>query len=805
MRLIRCHVENFGKLRDYTVDFEKGCNIFQEPNGWGKSTLAVFLRVMFFGFGGENKRKEAENERKRFQPWQGGVYGGQIIFETDGKRYLAARIFGNKKQNDVFELRDADTNLESRDFTENLGEEIFQINSESFQRTIFIGQNDCVTHSTDNINARIGNLADNMEDLDCYEKAAGLLQEQMNRLNPRRKTGEIYQINDRITRMQTEIAAGAVLENTMEQADAAIRRETGLLDRKTEERKSLDILREKVSRTKDLEGKRMVYRQLCEDCAEKEALVKKKEEAFPGEIPREEEIRECMEACDRMEQAGRGMEISRLTGEELRCLENWRTIFDEDPDGSAGGACEEGDRNMEQLRKEAGEVSELIRMMTEAGNREKVRSIKQAALETMKAARREDRGEEKKHPVLLIAGAVLAVLGGILCTGYVLPGAGLIVAGVILAAAGIVEQRPGRSGETTEKDDSSLQAVRDMEEELRQDELFIRETERQAAEYLDRRGENIPAAAVADRLREILEELIGKEKEMSGFRRQYSELKARQEKYQDFCKQYTSEQQEILGKLRGMGFIPMDHSRMQLQGIWQDYTDWKYSFHSLEEARRKKQKFETENDMDRISAAAVGTDMPTLEELNRQAGILDETIEQIRGQLRGYEDQMESLREKYDAWTEEKNLLEKEKEKLAGKNADYRHICMAREYLARAKGNLTARYMEPLMDGFSRYYNMILDAGAERFSIDADINIMAKEQGMQRELQYLSTGWQDLAGFCMRLALADAMYQGEKPFLILDDPFVNLDDEKKEGGLRLLEKAAEEYQIIYFTCSESRS
>lgn len=254
-----------------------------------------------------------------------------------------------------------------------------------------------------------------------------------------------------------------------------------------------------------------------------------------------------------------------------------------------------------------------------------------------------------------------------------------------------------------------------------------------------------------------------------------------------------------------MGFIPMDHSRMQLQGIWQDYTDWKYSFHSLEEARRKKQKFETENDMDRISAAAVGTDMPTLEELNRQAGILDETIEQIRGQLRGYEDQMESLREKYDAWTEEKNLLEKEKEKLAGKNADYRHICMAREYLARAKGNLTARYMEPLMDGFSRYYNMILDAGAERFSIDADINIMAKEQGMQRELQYLSTGWQDLAGFCMRLALADAMYQGEKPFLILDDPFVNLDDEKKEGGLRLLEKAAEEYQIIYFTCSESRS
>ena len=76
-----------------------------------------------------------------------------------------------KKQEDVFELRDADTNLESRDFTENLGEEIFSINSESFQRTIFISQNDCVTHSTDSINAKIGNLTDNMEDLDCFEKS----------------------------------------------------------------------------------------------------------------------------------------------------------------------------------------------------------------------------------------------------------------------------------------------------------------------------------------------------------------------------------------------------------------------------------------------------------------------------------------------------------------------------------------------------------------------------------------------------------------------------------------------------------
>ena len=52
----------------------------------------------------------------------------------------------------------------------------------------------------------------------------------------------------------------------------------------------------------------------------------------------------------------------------------------------------------------------------------------------------------------------------------------------------------------------------------------------------------------------------------------------------------------------------------------------------------------------------------------------------------------------------------------------------------------------------------------------------------------------------MRFALVDAMYPGEKPFLILDDPFVNLDDEKLARGRRLLAVLSQDYQVIYFTC-----
>lgn len=85
MRLLTCHIENFGKLSDFSYDFADGYNAFVLPNGAGKSTFAAFIRVMFYGFAGETKRTELEKERKRYQPWQGGTYGGQLTFTADGE------------------------------------------------------------------------------------------------------------------------------------------------------------------------------------------------------------------------------------------------------------------------------------------------------------------------------------------------------------------------------------------------------------------------------------------------------------------------------------------------------------------------------------------------------------------------------------------------------------------------------------------------------------------------------------------------------------------------------------------------
>ena len=125
--------------------------------------------------------------------------------------------------------------------------------------------------------------------------------------------------------------------------------------------------------------------------------------------------------------------------------------------------------------------------------------------------------------------------------------------------------------------------------------------------------------------------------------------------------------------------------------------------------------------------------------------------------------------------------------------------------MEKAKDSFTSKYTGPVKRSFNKYYKIITGEEINRYDIDAAINISIMEMGDKRDVSLLSRGSKDIAGLCMRMAFIDAMYKDEKPFIILDDPFVNFDDEKLRGGISLLKEISREYQVIYFTCHESRS
>ncbi len=68
-----------------------------------------------------------ENEKKRYKPWNGGVYGGNITFMADNKCYTIYRTFENKDKDDTFRLIDYRTRLKSDDYSSNAGYELLKL------------------------------------------------------------------------------------------------------------------------------------------------------------------------------------------------------------------------------------------------------------------------------------------------------------------------------------------------------------------------------------------------------------------------------------------------------------------------------------------------------------------------------------------------------------------------------------------------------------------------------------------------------------------------------------------------------
>ena len=141
MKLVKCYVSSFGKLKDFTYEFHDGVNTIKQDNGWGKSTLANFIKVMFYGISG-NKRSVSENDRIKYRPWNTTEkFGGAVWFVWGDKEYKIERYFGLKESDDSVALFDVATGKAYTN-TDNLGKRIFEIDEDGFLSTTYFSQKD---------------------------------------------------------------------------------------------------------------------------------------------------------------------------------------------------------------------------------------------------------------------------------------------------------------------------------------------------------------------------------------------------------------------------------------------------------------------------------------------------------------------------------------------------------------------------------------------------------------------------------------------------------------------------------------
>ncbi len=696
MKLLSCHIENFGKLRDFTYYFEDDLSVLFAENGWGKSTLAAFLKVMFYGFDGENRRNGDGNERLRYRPWSGGVYGGSVTFSSGSKTFRMMRTFGARKKEDKFSLYDDETGFISDEFTDRIGEELFSIDRDSFCRTVFWSQTDHETSATTSIQAKIGDLTAQQDDLPAYDAAVKRLRKEMERLRPDRANGLIRKKQDRLALLEADQARLPSLNAQLQQCIA-----------------QEQALTEQLSRI------RLQKQQYALSVPERPA----QEAAGSGAVAAEE----VSAAEKRLAEARK-----RLAAEQNQLMAAEERLAGERENLSAAE---------EKLSSLYATRQRILAQGRE--EQEQYRQIKEDLRQELEAVTRLQNKRRSMIRAFSAAGILFAVIMLALCLLRVIPMPFLFLP--VLSLAGSVWLLWYAVHSDLPADDS--EEIRRLRKEKNWYKSSIRSLSRKLR-HIDERiqGKELLCEKLRNRLRTMEVDVSAQKKSVQ-------------------------EAERNVNSSANGGSI------------------------SIEE--------------DLVSSANGGSSPGTgsdsiPSEVARILSEFDIRDEECRSRLQEVRSQSEELREMISDCRTSQESLPALKAEISTLLEQYDTCSKTLSYLEEARNLFTSRYMNPFLRSFRRYYGLLTGESAESVQTDADLGITILDQGLPRDPSLMSEGTKDMISLCRRMAMIDAMYPGEKPFLVLDDPFSNLDDERIKGGMRFLHTASLEYQILYLTCHASR-
>ena len=223
----------------------------------------------------------------------------------------------------------------------------------------------------------------------------------------------------------------------------------------------------------------------------------------------------------------------------------------------------------------------------------------------------------------------------------------------------------------------------------------------------------------------------------------------------------------------------------------------------IEDSKQAVKVFEDDPNNDIASFAELTKPEKTVNELQTELSDVSENISDNNKTISAYQkiinDNLTDTDRKEDIETEIERLQDEMKQAVA----ENKILVRTSELLRLAKEKLDANYSDPMKNGFNKYIEML--GGKLNLLINTDLEVSVDESGQTHESIYLSDGYKDMVNFCSRMALVDALFKDVKPPIILDDPFVNLDDDKVPKALKLVKDISNENQVLYFACHQSRA
>ena len=873
MRLIKCYVENFGKLSCFEQEFDAGLNCFLKDNSWGKSTLAAFIKAMLYGLPQSRVTDISKNERKKYAPWNGKTFGGSLTFEYSGKIYRIERTF-SKGKDDFYRLTDMETGAECDDLGEEPGFTIFGVNGAAFEKSAYVSL-DGVKDSgegTKSITARLNGITE-AADLSSYDDAVKALDERRKYYSVTRGGGVIGECKKLLADYGEELEKRENIRCELETKRKELEEHK---KRAEEHRQSCEDLKARIKDKKikneeaEIKSGYLSLKQRCDSYYPEYASLS---EFFKKGVPEARQIDECERKIARFETyekdirrakepyCVKAMQEKKYFASYLPELEEVYALRDDYKQALVGlervPVFDSEDEELFQ-RLEGYAYPSSDELYEYEKDRERLVSLSAGIsiiTESLCSAEQGKKPSKAKSPLLLITLILSAILitGGALALILSSTAAGValsLIGAVLLVISGFIYFKQYINSRL-DKDQTNEQTYR-QKLSLQESELSVI-TEKCAlfnTKYSIDMQKGEGGHTVRERIRiysrlcaerdecekEKKEALLALEKTEEAIirlyqRMEHSELTLEQldslikrlEWYHENIEQAESTLQDA-----AVAKAELERAVSQVENFLSLYpTEGEDCLERLSQVRSKAQRYESvsENYLDakeeldlyvreHPECANEGYGANALQDsLEDQPDIevLEDELERERANLTSSERSIASLGVACDELSKQvekrsdlEELIQEQKELLELYEHKARVIDCAKELLAKAKDNLSSRYLGKMREGFSSYLKLLSDSDILEGELDKDLAITLRGEGIMRSFDFFSKGTRDMLSLALHLALTDALFEAENSFIILDDPFANLDDTRLEKALGLLKELAKQRQIIYFTCSSNR-
>lgn len=756
MKLQRLILYGFGRFQGLALDLVPGLNVIYGPNEAGKSTIQAFLLGMLYGFKKRAQRRDYTPDLARYRPWAGGEYRGALEYELEqtSRQIRVERQFEPAQEQvqvydrltgaDLTEQFPLDRRKERLFAQEHLG-----LPEELFRSTAWVGQLQVSRlDAGQELVARIANLQQSgQEDLSVAAALAWL--------------------DERARAIGTERAAAKPLGRTM---------------RRLYEVRA-DLERAEQAREQTLEWEAQL--------AETQGVLAEMTEELT-ELERRLAWARYREAADRLEQAKAMRE--RLQAEAAALEASLADVEAQmAPLRPAAERGEEALRNLDRLDRE-------MASLREAGAEDGVQ---------LTGDRRAADGGPSWIRLLQVAAALL--LAGAVAVWLWLrsvPAAGVLFAAGALLFTGTVGAARRSAREARLAAEEARRAAEEAARRAAERQQRLAALEAERAQTLADIGASSPEEirslalrceqlavrrnGLVARLDQVRSALLAQAEAAAG-----GNLGLRLDELTERAEAVDGETLGLRpGDLTAQGAVAAAEGAGLLQGTPTAQAEAASRGLGLlqKELAALEARLEREPPHDPRSAAELEAAIHRLErrqaELTARASDLAARVETV---MAGAPD-IADLRRELAQLEEERASYEEE---LAA-------IRLAREGIEAAAAQVHREFAPQLNAALSRAAEKLTGGRYRQVRLDEEMNLRAlTSDGRTVEAAALSGGTVDQLYFSLRLALLDLLTQGQEPVpLLLDDPFIQYDDQRTRDALALAAAVAQERQVVLFTCHQ---